>query len=54
MFLKNLKARARLSRNIFMQDGATAHTAIDTKKLLSQIFQRIIGRGFEWLSHLPE
>ena len=45
--VKNLKARRSLSRTIFMQDGAPAHIAIDIKKLLSQNFQRIIGRDFD-------
>ena len=46
-----------LNRSNFMQDGATPHTALTTRRYLKDIFgKRIIGKHFEyaWPSYSPD
>lgn len=52
-----LKAKHKFSNTIFMQDGATPHTANSTKTFLMKHFgNRVISRGhdFEWPGYSPD
>lgn len=55
--IPQLKQRRKFSHTIFMQDGASPHTANLTKSLLTKEFgSQIISRGFDfsWPSHSPD
>ena len=47
--MKNLKTRRLYRSAIFMQDGATPHTALSTRAFLNSNFRnRTIGKHFDW------
>ena len=52
-----LKNKRKLAKTVFMQDGASPHTAIATRELLEKHFKdRVLGRffAFPWPSHSPD
>lgn len=52
-----LRSKRKMSSIIFQQDGATSHTANDTKQILSKNFgERVISKGFtfEWPPRSPD
>ena len=56
-FVKQLKSRKKLSRSYFMQDIATPHTAISTRKMIQDIFgDRVVGKHFpiSWPPYSPD
>ena len=56
-FVEQLKSRKKLSRSYFMQDGATLHTAISTRKMIQDIFgDRVVGKHFpiSWPPYSPD
>ena len=56
-FVGQLKSQRKFSTAVFMQDGATPHTAISTRNFLTETFgDRIIGKHFskEWPAHSPD
>ena len=55
-FVEQLKSRKKLYRSYFMQDGATPHTAISTKRMIQDIFgDRKVGKHFpiSWPPYSP-
>ena len=51
-FVEELKGHKMLNRSYFMQDVATPHTALSTRRYLKDIFgKKIIGKHFEYATH---
>ena len=56
-FIKQLKQKKIFRRAILMQDGATPHTALSTRKMIKSHFgDRVIGRHFDhsWPPYSPD
>ena len=56
-FITRLKSRRKFKKAVFMQDGATPHTALTTREFLKSTFgNRIIGKHFdkEWPPYSPD
>ena len=55
-FVQQLKSCRKLSRSYLMQDGAASHTALITRRMISNIFgDRVIGKHFRlsWPPYSP-